>query len=295
MGNTNFGIIFKMINIWGVKAFFTVDLKARNMICGVGPHSSKYPCVMCKTSKDDFAKTPCGQLRTVSDLAKDHMDYKHSVDTAKTQTLEECLECYDLVMEHCPPSELHITLGFTNHLYKEMHQRWPELVLQWASKALCKREPYHGGEFEGNQCKKLLDNTQYLEDSFGNPQIFEMTPFINSLKSFNKIRVGCFNANYLAPNYKELVDQFRNDYMVLVENFNVSIPSKVHEVFCHVTDWYDRHPDLFLGRFSEQSDESLHSKFKKFCEQRNLIKNVDSPNYGSSLCLAVATFNSKQI
>ena len=79
--------------------------------------------------------------------------------------------------------------------------------------------------------------------------------------------------------------------MVLVENFNVSIPSKVHEVFCHVTDWYDRHPDLFLGRFSEQSDESLHSKFKKFCEQRNLIKNIDSPNYGSSLCLAVATFN----
>ena len=59
------------------------------------------------------------------------------------------------VFQVVPPPELHLMLGPVNHLYNVMSKVWPGSEA-WLKACFVKKGEYHGGAFEGNDCRKLL-------------------------------------------------------------------------------------------------------------------------------------------
>ena len=207
--NNNIRIILNRINFWGIACWVAVDHKMKNILCGIQSHSCTFPCVVCLADKDSL--DTIGELRTVASLGISFEEYVaagsvkkdapkfHSVTEQPLlfETLEEVKSSLLLVLDVLPPSELHHCLRFVNHIYKFMKnfhdgtQSWENIVKEWAKVSLSKRELYHGGEFEGNQCRSLLEHLSFFEDASGNPKILLMAPFLVTLKEFNKIWKKC--------------------------------------------------------------------------------------------------------
>ena len=122
-----------------------------------------------------------------------------------------------------------------------------------------------------------------------------MTPYLEVLKLFDSIRTGCFSTEKARPDYKELISKFKVAYTNLNLDSDVLILVKVHELFFHVSEWIDKYPDIPVGLVCEQTSESLHSHFDKFCEQRILIKNRQNPKYKDSFLSCIIAFNGKQV
>jgi len=301
----NISVLFKKIHIWDLKGFFAVDFKVKNMICGVQPHSCTYPCCNCTASKSDFENL--GEPRTVATLAKsfeafiaDGGDKKkapkhHSVvnQPLLLESMDEMKECNQPLIDFFSPSELHIMLGIVNHIYKAMKERWDTEVDGWVKVSLSRRSNYHGGSFEGGQCKKLLEHLNFFEDNLGNPRVPEMMPFLQVLKLFNSIRKACFSSEKADPFYKDFIEKFKKAFVELNLDTDTSILPKVHDLFFHVSEFVEKYPDIPIGQVCEQTSESLHSRFDKF-RQTRMIKNKDHPNYKTRFFNCVVAFNGKQ-
>ena len=67
------------------------------------------------------------------------------------------------VLTIVPPPELHLLLGPVNHLYNEINKVWPQGE-DCLKSCFVKKSEYHGGSFEGNDCRKLLKNSNLLTE-----------------------------------------------------------------------------------------------------------------------------------
>ena len=160
--------------------------------------------------------------------------------------------------------------------------------------SLSKRELYHGGEFEGDQCRSLLEHLSFFEDASGNPKIPMMAPFLVTLKAFNEIRKKCYSASGVAPDYRESIKKFRDSYFELNKDFGLSITPTVHDICFHLEMFMEKYPDVLLGLVSEQTPESSHRVWANFIETR-MISNQDHPLYATKLKSTFSLFNSKHI
>ena len=79
---------------------------------------------------------------------------------------------------------------------------------------------------------------------------------------------------------RQNINKFKDDYMVLVDNFGVSISVKAHEMFFHVAPWLKKW-NIPLGVVSAHTEESLHSYFWNFA-QRKGIQNPNSPHFAEN-------------
>ena len=68
------------------------------------------------------------------------------------------------------------------------------------------REQQFDDSFDGNQCRKLLENLSYSVDDFGNPGIIAMVPL---LQAFNVLRKQCFNSEFVDPNFRDIAENSR--------------------------------------------------------------------------------------
>ena len=87
---------------------------------------------------------------------------------------------------------------------------------------------------------------------------------------------------------EEKINKFKDDYMVLVDDFRVSISVKAHEMFFHVAPWLKKW-NIPLGVVSAHTEESLHSYFFKFAERKGL-QNPNSPNFPENFRKVVVHF-----
>ena len=62
-----------------------------------------------------------------------------------------------LVLEVIPLPELHMLIGFVNHISTYIIFYWPEYK-DWVNSLGCIRRGYHGGTYEGNTCRIILKN-----------------------------------------------------------------------------------------------------------------------------------------
>ena len=60
-----------------------------------------------------------------------------------------------LVVNMIPPMELHLMMGVVSHLIKFLKEKWPQLA-QWLLEMTIVAQPYHGGQLEGPECRKIL-------------------------------------------------------------------------------------------------------------------------------------------
>ena len=137
-----------------------------------------------------------------------------------------------LLLEIIPQMELHLHLGVVNHLFKILKFAWIEAV-KWPAALHIQLRPYHEGQFDRNECRKLLKNAdvlQQLPDTNLVPNIFRI---IEAFKSLNLVVKACFGF-ILQPDFAERIENFKRCYLMIT---GASVTPKIHTVFYHIKDF----------------------------------------------------------
>ena len=192
-----------------------------------------------------------------------------------------------MVLEKCPPPALHLKLSL-NHILVELSKVWPPL-LEWLKSQHITLEPYHGGHtLEGNECNKVLKNLHSLADIL--PSQFSL--FYATLLSFRDVVSSCFGF-CLDPYFKDVLEKFRNNFLLLNRNFMVSITNKIHIILIHVQQFCEL-TGKGLGEYSEQETENAHTVFDDTWTKYK-VKDSSSSIYHQQYFKATMDFNSKNI
>jgi hypothetical protein len=131
-------------------------------------------------------------------------------------------------------------------------------ALEWPTMFHLSVSSYHGGQFEGNACRKLLNSAQGLKQLKGDEKVLQI--YFDAFTSYNAL------VSNLYSNSKVYVDQdcihkmlvtATTDYMKL----GITVTLKVHIVFNHLEEMLKHCFGLGLGLFSAQAIESSHREF----------------------------------
>jgi hypothetical protein len=146
---------------------------------------------------------------------------------------------------------------------------------------------YQGEFFEGNYCRRLLKEADSLFDKevLGNISKLEIVPFVESIKSMNRLVHKCFKSENVSPGWQKDVEDLKKNYKAT----GLSITLKAHVLMEHLDHCLHYLGGMGLGRFSEQAGESVHREFLKFWEKYK-INDINDPKYAENLKKAVTTF-----
>ena len=299
--NFNFKKVFDIISVNQVKLFFINDLKATLHIVGKQTASSKHPCPFCDTN--DMSK--CGKLLTVGSIVEQNRKWVDSkLDRKNLQFFGNCehlplvtddfeADAEKLILDFCPPPELHLLLGAVNKAVKLLEEKIPKaIVKEWVSFAEAQRNAYHGGTFNGNNCKRLVDSVDYLEVLL-TKDFYDFTPFglsiVDVFRKLRAVRHACFGTD-LHPDYQDALDKYQEATVNFSKEFSVNLIVKEHITDYHVAFWCERH-GVGLGSASEQTAESVHSIFEtKYWDPRFKVAET-SPQFPRQLLRAACAFN----
>ena len=314
------------------------DMKLALTALGLGPASSTHSCPWCncpsKMFKDHLFTG--GELRTFNQIKKNAEEYQLKLASWKGKTKASSKDQFNCeheplilpkvegdndvtVIDYVPPMELHLTLGICNDLYKNLEKELAAKktgisLTAWSHKLGCVEDAQFGGQFNGNQCVKLLKNLHVLETILEqNDALDAGKPFLEAFEAFNLVRESCFG-QYLDDKYKGYIRNFGWKYFYLSENKLASITPKVHAVCVHVEQFLERQKraesldcalgsvpaaQRGLGYWSEQASESVHSNFNQLWEggkyKRKLI--LDDPEkleeYAKQFFKCLTTYNAR--
>ena len=95
------------------------------------------------------------------------------------------------VLHIVPSPELHLMLGPVNTLFDEMSKVWPGSE-EWLNGCHVKKSEYRGGQFEGNDRRKLFRNVDMLHELC----LHEYHQFVDAFISFNNVVTSCYGKIY---------------------------------------------------------------------------------------------------
>lgn len=211
----------------------------------------------------------------------------HSHNTINPSLFDEADDIY--VIQKCVIPELHVLQGFVNHLF------WEGLVpllgrdraLLWPKKIKLIPKNYQGEVFEGNACRKLLNEADKLLNSDVSA---EMKGIISAFKSMNKVVQDCFSTNEVGSELDKHINELNKNF----KSTGVSETLKMHVLLKHLKHCLHFLDKRGLGLWSEQAGESIHREFLKFWE-RYKVNDVTDPSYSTQLEKAVIEFSSRHI
>ncbi|KAJ8669275.1 hypothetical protein QAD02_000534 [Eretmocerus hayati] len=170
--------------------------------------------------------------------------------------------------------------GIFNHIFfngvvplvgRKKAMLWP-LVLHMVAKQ------YHGETFEGNACRKMIQEADKLLHSDMSEDVGKvgLIPFVNVFKSWDKIVSNFFVAERVISrcDLNEHLQDFRSDFL----STGVSDTLKVHIAINHLADPLELLNNDRLGTWSEQAGESIHRDFLVFWE-RHQVNSMDNDVY----------------
>ena len=157
-----------------------------------------------------------------------------------------------------PPGPLHLVrLGALNKVYGELRSL---VNLEQFEKSInVTRSEYHGGQFEGNECLKILKNVEKLEQIVNN---HEFKPFIDAIW-FIRLIDELVNKQEFEPQIREVIRAFKDTYIILMNNFHITMTNKIHIICDHLPDYLEESEKTLL-KTSDQTIESTHSKLDSF-------------------------------
>ena len=296
--NFNIKKVLTITKAHKVKMLFANDLKADAEIVGIQNAASTHPCIYCNTN--DLSK--CGDLRTIGSVCDKHQAFIDSgLNRTHLKKYENCAnfplltDDYEAdrdkeILDLCPPPGLHIMLGVVNQQVKALEGVIPNLVEEWVAYSQAKRVAYHGGIFEGNACKALVDNVDFLEMLVINDPTEHTAlamSIITALRSFGKMRHSCYSKT-LQPNFESDIDNYATAIENVVADHDVSLILKNHIAKFHVKTWCQRN-GIGLGSRSEQTAEASHKRFKKIWQR---FKTTGLP-FGKQLLKALCVHNAE--
>ena len=296
---------------------YALDMKIANIFLGLGTSTSKYPCPWCEVSRDEFAIfTKASMNMKLRDLhsirekasryqfaASEHQSRKKLSSAPfysceKMPLLPQNVDASTLVLDLVPPMELHLMLGIVNGLYDHLDKQLMENKCSITATDLStdlglKRFQYHGGQFNGNQCKKLLGNISKLKDNLVKAGAYSVgEPVLKALEYFNMVVDSCFGQE-LKSDYQVHIAKFADSFLALGKN----VTPKVHAVFLHVPQFLQRHKELQrgLGYWSEQASESVHSDFANLWIHSSYKRASIHKEYNTKLLKCVIAYNSRHL
>ena len=125
--------------------------------------------------------------------------------------------------------ELHLLFGVANHLYKSLCQQWKN-SLQGPKMMNFQPQPFHGGQFAGNECRKFFRNVGLLQQLAEKHACFLAFPFIDRLRKFDAV-VHASIRNVTQDNYCIFIEEFKSSYLKLQ---NTSVTLIAYAVLFHV-------------------------------------------------------------
>lgn len=277
---------------------FTIatDLKLCNILLGLMSHSSSHPCSWCDIAKEKLHLK--GVSRTIGSImklfwnyfeanakrkdAKDYGNVVHPNMFADNNKIDE----NTLIILLVPPPELHLMLGPVNTMYDELVKVWPNAE-EWSKRLHIKREQYHGGQFNGNDSRKLLKNLSVLKEIAPTPSL-KVQNVIKAFDAFNDVVGACYGKN-LQKGYESKIKLFQQAYQKL----QINVTPKVHAVFYHIPE-FCKIVKMGLSPWSEQATESLHHDFSKMWDNFK-VRDLDNPKYGARVLEAVIMYNSQHL
>ena len=142
-----------------------------------------------------------------------------------------------LVIDFIPPMELHLMLGIVNRLYDHLDKALEKSGVSvrakdWSDQLYITRRHYHGGQFIGNHCSKLLNEFDKLENLLVDSEAYIGIPYVETFRKFKLVKDMCFGFN-LCEGYEVAIDQFKIAYL----NLGIPVSLKVHIVFEHVVQF----------------------------------------------------------
>ncbi|KAJ6639768.1 hypothetical protein Bhyg_12515, partial [Pseudolycoriella hygida] len=255
---SNVSLLWSKIHINEFLDTIATDLKLANILTGIMPHSSTYPCTYCVGQKGNLGERAA--LRTIGNIVMNHAKWKADGEIkSNAKKYANCIhepifsgESEKLILDIIPPPELHLMLGVVNTIFDHMLGNFADEAMAWAKSCNVERDVTHGSGFNGNSCKKLLDKLDILRSKCS----IGCVKYVQVLDDFRLVVNQCFGKK-LNPEYDKSIDKFKKSFMDL----KVSVTPKIHAVFFHIKDFCSRHQNG-LGFYSEQAMEAAHFEFK---------------------------------
>lgn len=302
----NMKLLFDLTQINKISFKFVSDFKLLLIVNGQQTATASYPCPFCFISLNDLRdkKDVDLGLKTYGDLDKDYKKFCFLQKNKKKaafchSTVNKPLfnENPDIkVSEKCMVPELHIMQGFVNHAF------WHSLVnlvgrekaLLWPEKLKIISKNYQGELFEGNHCRKLLQEADKLLD----PRIYDvvgylsLVPYVEAFKVMNQIVTDYFSNNL--KNSKDSLEKKISQLKYHLRGIKITETLKIHVLVNHIVDSLDYLNGYGFGVWSEQAGESVHREFLKYWE-RYKINMLSDSSYANRLLCAVVEFSSRHI
>ncbi len=312
---SNLQALLQLLKLEEVSFTLAVDMKLANALLGLQCASSSHPCPWCPLHRREFASLDACSvpLRTLGTIRQNVIEYQQEVErcgAARTSAanFENCVRMpllnlpdATVVLEALPPMQLHLLLGVVNRLYKALDyqlQGQPGFGIRaedYARALGIGASPYHGGQFTGNDCHKLLENADVLEQMFQSCGALCAMPIVRAFRAFREVQRRCFGL-WLLDGYDAAIEQFACAY----RDLDLLVSPKVHAVIQHVgavlhnQSTTSGEPPHGLGFWSEQASESVHADFSRMWE-RCFKMALSQPSYARQLLTCVVQYNSQHI
>ena len=166
---------------------------------------------------------------------------------------------------------------------EDIDSQFHESVYVWAHRMNIVGLRYRGGQLDGPNSNKLLQNLDSLKE-FVDPKFH---PYVDCLKLFSEVKKSCFGT-ILAPDYLQKI----RDFEIAYRKLGISVTVKLHIIFFEVPLFIEKKKKA-LGHFSSQPFESVHHDFKFIWEC--FKGDEEHPDHGKNLSKSQVNYNSQHI
>ena len=282
------------------------DLKLYNIILGLMECGSRHGCPFCKGKKGPDGIWIGGVYRTLESILSDHtlwelesgqkkdlkeyfnVQYEPIVKAPTAKLLDnDHSETKTLLLLPIPPLHV-IRLGPVNKIWKGLSAKEHFGQVNEFEKLLgLVRKDRQKKEFQGPQCVKILNNLELLRMIL--PQ--NLHSYVDALESIKKI-YQIATAKEVDPNHREIIENFNDEWKVLMDVHGETMPLKVHIIVHHLSDYFEE-TGKTLRTTSDQFVEAAHHKVKHFIEAHPNYNHTDksTEEYGQAILSCVTHFN----
>ena len=174
----------------------------------------------------------------------------------------------------------------------ELESMQPLGVKTFTRKLNIIKENYHGTNYEGNECSKILKNINLLKQCLVMTE--KTSDIVNTLEHVKSFISACCGTKP-KDNWEETIDVLSEAWSDLHAKHTISITNKIHIIQSHVKDYISL-TGKGLGKVCDQIVESCHSALnKRLVASGYHRKNLEGDSQGEMLFRGVLHFNSYNI
>ena len=159
----------------GTPHTYTGDQKILSIMCGKPNSNCKFPCCYCN-AETPYGFKEDGDLYELGYLQEQNREYVFAGSPSLRQRDYENVVNYPIfagppsqnIIDMFPPSVLHLMLRVINHICDDLTNKTKkrfrkDIVLEFAKENAIVRKSYHGGNYQGNQCRSIMRKVDRLE------------------------------------------------------------------------------------------------------------------------------------